>query len=181
MDLSDIPDQPLLRRHNVASQFKGVHKNKDRWEAKIDGKCLGTFDTAEEAAGIYARAAFYLSQRQNEATETAAPAAQGPAYSTRHDQSDLETQASMSAVYSTLQSQAMPPMLNPPMIQMQEVAPAAHAFMNMPSLDLPVAANQKWSNFSTDTQAVAIQFHEPHFGTEALAESEEFWGPIIEI
>jgi hypothetical protein len=38
----------------------GVHKNKKRWEACIKGITLGTFDTPEKAAGIYARAVVFM-------------------------------------------------------------------------------------------------------------------------
>jgi len=43
-----------------------VKKNKKRWEARISiekiPKTLGTFDTPEEAAQVYARAVCYLNQ-----------------------------------------------------------------------------------------------------------------------
>lgn len=69
LDLSSIPEQPLIPSH-TASGYKGVKKLRDRWQARIcvekggSVKTLGTFDDAEEAAGIYARAVFYLEQRQ---------------------------------------------------------------------------------------------------------------------
>jgi len=70
MDLSSVPPQPLIRRDNVASGYKGVHKNKERWEARIKGVALGTFDSREEAAGIYARAVYYINrERENQDIE----------------------------------------------------------------------------------------------------------------
>eukprot|EP00985_Skeletonema_marinoi_P011783 scaffold5597_cov91-Skeletonema_marinoi.AAC.1 len=42
------------------SGYKGVKRNKSRWEATLNGKNLGTFDTKEEASGIYARARYYV-------------------------------------------------------------------------------------------------------------------------
>lgn len=63
-NLSDVPPQPLIRKENCASGFRGVHKNKERWEARIKGTALGTFDTPEEAAGIYARALHYLNRER---------------------------------------------------------------------------------------------------------------------
>jgi hypothetical protein len=60
MDLSDIPAQPLIPKSNNPSGYMGVHKNKKRWEACIKGITLGTFDTPEEAAGIYARAVVFM-------------------------------------------------------------------------------------------------------------------------
>jgi hypothetical protein len=68
MDLSDIPAQPLIPKPNSASGYKGVHKNKERWEVRIKGHALGTFDTPEEAAGIYARAVVFMDrERENQA------------------------------------------------------------------------------------------------------------------
>jgi len=72
MDLSDVPeDQPLIRSDTNASGYKGVKAMKGRWQARIgngNGKhvTLGTFDTVEEAAGIYSRAVYYLEQKQEE-------------------------------------------------------------------------------------------------------------------
>lgn len=60
LDLKDVPDQPLIHSDTSKSGFKGVKKNKKRWEASLNGQNLGTFDTKEEAAGIYARARFYV-------------------------------------------------------------------------------------------------------------------------
>jgi hypothetical protein len=68
LDLRDIPEQPLIASGS-ASGYKGVKKNKGRWEARIviekggNPKTLGTFDNAAVAAAIYARAAFYLEQK----------------------------------------------------------------------------------------------------------------------
>ncbi|KAL3780850.1 hypothetical protein ACHAW5_000844 [Stephanodiscus triporus] len=64
----DLPEQSLIVS-NSATGYKGVKKMKGRWQARITvemgvpSKTLGTFDSAEEAAAIYARAAFYLKQR----------------------------------------------------------------------------------------------------------------------
>lgn len=69
MDLKDIPDQPLIHSDTNKSGFKGVKKNKSRWEAALNAKSLGTFDTKEEAAGIYARARYYV-EREGEELST---------------------------------------------------------------------------------------------------------------
>mmetsp|Transcript_13920 Transcript_13920/g.30347 ORF Transcript_13920/g.30347 Transcript_13920/m.30347 type:complete len:163 (+) Transcript_13920:425-913(+) len=69
LDLSSIPEQPLIASETSASGYKGVKKMKGRWQARIStGKggthtTLGTFDDVKEAAEIYARAASYLEQR----------------------------------------------------------------------------------------------------------------------
>ena len=71
LDLSNIPEQQtLITSSNASSGYKGVKKMKGRWQARISiekGKVpttLGTFDTVEEAARIYARAAKFLEQKQ---------------------------------------------------------------------------------------------------------------------
>jgi len=71
LDLSNIPEQQtLITSSNASSGYKGVKKMKGRWQACISiekGKgptTLGTFDTVEEAARIYARAAKFLEQKQ---------------------------------------------------------------------------------------------------------------------
>lgn len=56
LDLSGISQQQLIPNQRVASGYKGVKQNKKRWEARISGRTLGTFDTPEDAADIYARA-----------------------------------------------------------------------------------------------------------------------------
>ena len=65
LDLSNIPEQELITS-NASSGYKGVKKNKKRWEARISidkiPKTLGTFDTPKEAAQIYTRAVCYLNQ-----------------------------------------------------------------------------------------------------------------------
>ena len=63
LDLRDIPNQPLIHNEGAKSGYKGVKENKSRWEARINGMTLGTFDTKEEAAGIYARARHYYDQQ----------------------------------------------------------------------------------------------------------------------
>ena len=70
LDLRNIPEQQTLITSNANSGYKGVKKMKGRWQACIiieKGKnptTLGTFDTVEEAARIYARAAKFLEQKQ---------------------------------------------------------------------------------------------------------------------
>ena len=76
LDLSGVPkDLPLIRSERSATGFKGVkfstngrYKGLNRYEARISigggkNKTLGTFDTAEEAALIYARAQYYLDRK----------------------------------------------------------------------------------------------------------------------
>jgi AP2 domain len=65
LDLRNVPNQPLILRANKAS-YKGVKANKQRWQARIKTIHLGTFDTKEEAAQVYANAAFHL---ENESTK----------------------------------------------------------------------------------------------------------------
>jgi len=65
LDLSNVPEQPLIRSSTSASGYKGVKKMKGRFQARVCRKgrsatTLGTFDTAEEAAGIHARAVYHL-------------------------------------------------------------------------------------------------------------------------
>jgi hypothetical protein len=64
LDLEGIPNQPLIRNEMSVSGFKGVKKNKRRWEARVtyqgSGRTLGTFDTVIEAATIVAKAEFYV-------------------------------------------------------------------------------------------------------------------------
>ncbi|KAL7452340.1 hypothetical protein ACHAWC_005310 [Mediolabrus comicus] len=66
LDLSCIPNQPLIRSERAKSGYKGVKPNKSRWEARINDNglivTLGTFDSKEEAAAIFARAEYYLSK-----------------------------------------------------------------------------------------------------------------------
>lgn len=69
LDLSGIPTNlSLIRKEGTASGYAGVKKNKSRFEARIGIKkklmTLGTFDTPEEAAMVYARAKFYLETRE---------------------------------------------------------------------------------------------------------------------
>ena len=66
MDLSGVPnDLPLIRSERCETGYVGVKLNKGRFQVRISigggkTKTLGTFDTAEEAALIHARAKFYL-------------------------------------------------------------------------------------------------------------------------
>lgn len=191
MDLSNVPPQELIRRVNVASQFKGVHKNGDRWEARIEGKVLGTFDTPEEAAGIYARAAYFLnSQRQTEA-DSPADEVQAPssAYATRQRQPRLEMEAAQAPAYATRQRETEAAAhaafhQNQPMFQMPVAAPDIHAYA--PRLDLPVeaplASNQAMPEQQrTASTSLEMHFEEARDGLELPMNSAEMWGPIYEI
>ena len=84
-DPSGVPAIPLIRSETSASGYKGIKKMKGRWQARIQtgGKCatLGTFDTAEEAAGVYARALHHLKRRGGSDCVTAVTAARD--YGTR--------------------------------------------------------------------------------------------------
>jgi len=65
LDLSDVPERPFILNKASASGYRGVKKLRDRWQARIGGAdgryvTLGTFDSPEEAAGIYARALYLL-------------------------------------------------------------------------------------------------------------------------
>ena len=57
----------MIRNEKAKSGYKGVKPNKSRWEARINVNgvtvTLGTFDSKEEAAEIFARAEYYLSKR----------------------------------------------------------------------------------------------------------------------
>eukprot|EP00977_Amphora_coffeiformis_P015233 scaffold4457_cov169-Amphora_coffeaeformis.AAC.10 len=71
LDLSQVPkDLPLLTAKKGSSKYKGVTKNGNRWQSKIyiQGKCtaLGTFETPEEAASVYARAAHFLKHHKSQ-------------------------------------------------------------------------------------------------------------------
>lgn len=74
LDLRDVPTQTLIVSDS-ASGYKGVKKSKGRWQARIAvqkgavPKTLGTFGSPEEAAAIYARAAFYLEHRRTRGDE----------------------------------------------------------------------------------------------------------------
>jgi len=74
LDLGGVPEQPLIRSRTSASGYKGVKAMKGRWQARITTTkgtaptTLGTFDNVEEAAEIYARAAYYLDQLREEHT-----------------------------------------------------------------------------------------------------------------
>jgi hypothetical protein len=84
MDLSNVPKQPLIYRLILesaaapASRFKGVKRCRNKWQARIgmNGRSreLGTFDTEEAAAAIYAKASFLVEKqkrRKLKATSTA--------------------------------------------------------------------------------------------------------------
>jgi AP2 domain len=66
LDLRNVPEQPLiLQDPGRKTLYKGVKRNKQRWEARITipekrMQTLGTFDTQEEAAQIYAKARYIL-------------------------------------------------------------------------------------------------------------------------
>jgi hypothetical protein len=74
LDLSNVPEQPLIYRLILesavapATRFKGVKRCRNKWQARIamDGKSreLGTFDTEEVAAAIYAKAAFLVEKQK---------------------------------------------------------------------------------------------------------------------
>jgi SHAQKYF class myb-like DNA-binding protein len=71
LDLSGIPEQPLITTDSI-SGYKGVKRRKSNgtWEARIGSNSklisLGYFKTPEEAALIYARAAFCLERMKSE-------------------------------------------------------------------------------------------------------------------
>lgn len=73
LDLRNVPQQDLILSNSNGSGYKGVKKMRSRYQAQISipGRgiggnhvTLGTFDSAEEAAAIYARAAYFLEQRR---------------------------------------------------------------------------------------------------------------------
>jgi hypothetical protein len=82
LDLSNIPEQPLMERERIKDQaggatatafdlkYKGTKRCRDKWQSRIsmNGKAigLGTFDTEEEAAAVYAKAAFLVQQQKQE-------------------------------------------------------------------------------------------------------------------
>jgi len=71
LDLSNIPEQPLITKNSIPSGYQGVRLRKSgKWEARISSDkkrfILGYSDTPEEAASIYARAAFCLERMKSE-------------------------------------------------------------------------------------------------------------------
>jgi hypothetical protein len=76
LDLSNVPWQPLIYRLILesgvapATKYKGVKRCRDKWQARIamNGKSreLGTFDTDEAAAAIYAKAAFFVEKQKRQ-------------------------------------------------------------------------------------------------------------------
>ena len=113
-DLSDVPPQPLIRKETCVSGFRGVHKNKERWEARIKGTALGTFDTPEEAAGIYARALFYLNREQKHAIVAHVNADNAPACQSQARPNLLELQLAgeLTHTNSPNQNLLVPPLPN---------------------------------------------------------------------
>ena len=76
LDLSGVPESlPLIRSERTATGFVGVkkHTQRKKFEARIrigkKPKTLGSFDTPEEAALIYARAKWYLESKPQGAKE----------------------------------------------------------------------------------------------------------------
>ena len=73
LDLRSVPNQPLILRRDhepSAIKYKGIKLCKGRWQARISFKGdrirhLGTFDTTEEAAQIYANAAYHLQHKHD--------------------------------------------------------------------------------------------------------------------
>ena len=68
LDLSGVPESlPLICKEGTATGFAGVKRMKGRFQARIAQQkkyiTLGTFDTPEEAALIYARARTYLESK----------------------------------------------------------------------------------------------------------------------
>ena len=68
LDMSGVPESlPLIRKEGTATGFVGVKRNNGRFQARIVQQkkylSLGTFDTPEEAALIYARAKWYLESK----------------------------------------------------------------------------------------------------------------------
>ena len=71
LDLSNIPEQPLITKNSIPSGYQGVRLRKSgKWEARISSDkkrfILCYSDTPEEAASIYARAAFCLERMKSE-------------------------------------------------------------------------------------------------------------------
>jgi hypothetical protein len=69
LDLSNVPPQPLIyllisESRATATKYKGTKRCRQKWQSRItiNGKSrtLGSFNTEEEAAAVYAKAAFLL-------------------------------------------------------------------------------------------------------------------------
>ena len=86
LDLSGVPESlPLICKEGTATGFAGVKRMKGRFQARIAQQkkymTLGTFDTPEEAALIYARAKWYLEskpQGKKEGTKVASGLVEEP-------------------------------------------------------------------------------------------------------
>ena len=73
LDLCDVPEQDLTLSNSNRTGYKGVKTNRSQWQAQIcipkrgigsNHVTLWMFDSAEEAAEIYARVAYYLEQQR---------------------------------------------------------------------------------------------------------------------
>jgi hypothetical protein len=89
LDLRNVPQQPLILRSDDCRNgrgrptttttilYKGVKKCRNRWQARLShqGKILtlGTFDTMEEAAQVYANALYVLQSTPSRLDTTATP------------------------------------------------------------------------------------------------------------
>jgi hypothetical protein len=88
LDLSNVPKQPLIYRLILesavapASKYKGVKRCRNKWQARIAmngrSKELGTFDTEEAAAAIYAKAAFLVEKEKRRQLKTSSTACDRP-------------------------------------------------------------------------------------------------------
>jgi hypothetical protein len=82
LDLRNVPNQPLIKSEHTRSsssstnitKYKGIKLCKRRWQARLSrgGNVihLGTFDTIEEAAQIYANAFYYLENNSKSEIKT---------------------------------------------------------------------------------------------------------------
>lgn len=76
LDLRNVPEQPLIPpKEGSKSPYKGVKLCKKRWQTRVTiprrgPTTLGTFDTPEEAAQVYAKALYVLGVATGEPHES---------------------------------------------------------------------------------------------------------------